>query len=164
MWSTLVIECFNIQMQSILAKFNIFIPIWLIWYEYWFWLTHSRPNFFLIREMSHDKGSLFRSLYDWPVYFIRKLIHEANPQSRPVGIIIFTHIVRSYVRSSSPLLKQNKCQAKAIFDTGETVGLAEWIIDDTCVLLLMGFSCYIEQAWQMSINLSLWTSSIVDIY
>ena len=30
--------------------------------------------------------------------------------------------------------KQNKFQAKTMFATGETVGLAEWIIDDKCQL------------------------------
>ena len=30
--------------------------------------------------------------------------------------------------------KQNKFQAKTMFATGETVGLAEWIIDDTCLI------------------------------
>ena len=41
---------------------------------------------------------------------------------------------RLSVRTSyfSTLAKQNKCQAKIIFTTGETGGLAEWIIDDTC--------------------------------
>ena len=29
------------------------------------------------------------------------------------------------------LAKQNKFKAKTMFATGETVGLAEWIIDDT---------------------------------
>ena len=31
--------------------------------------------------------------------------------------------------------KQIKFKAKTIFATGETVGLAEWIIDDTCLVL-----------------------------
>ena len=31
--------------------------------------------------------------------------------------------------------KQNKFQTKTMFTTGETVGLAEWIIDDTCLIM-----------------------------
>ena len=31
------------------------------------------------------------------------------------------------------LAKQNKFQAKTMFTTGKTVGLAEWIIDNTCL-------------------------------
>ena len=30
--------------------------------------------------------------------------------------------------------KPNKFQAKTMFTTGETVGLAEWTIDDTCLV------------------------------
>ena len=61
-----------------------------------------------------------------------QLIHEAYPQSRPVVIIVFVHVVRSSVRPH--FSKQNNFQAKAMFSTGETVGLAEWIIDDTCLV------------------------------
>ena len=50
------------------------------------------------------------------------LIHSADPQSRPVVIIIFSH-----VRPSVP--------TKTMFTTGETVGMAEWIIDDICLFL-----------------------------
>ena len=35
------------------------------------------------------------------------LIHEANPQSRPVVIIVFAHVVRLYVRPSLFKTKQN---------------------------------------------------------
>ena len=63
------------------------------------------------------------------------LIHSADPQSWPVGIIVFAHVVRN-VRTSVPtfqnLAKQNK--AKTMFATGETVGLAKWIVDDTCLV------------------------------
>ena len=52
------------------------------------------------------------------------MIHEADPQSRPVVIIVFAHVCPHFS-------KQNKFQAKTMFATGETVGLAEWIIDDT---------------------------------
>ena len=43
------------------------------------------------------------------------LIHSADPQSRPVGIIVFAHVVSSYVRPyvrpfvrTSPLFKSNQ--------------------------------------------------------
>ena len=67
------------------------------------------------------------------------LIHEANPQSRPVVIIVSAHVVRSSVRPSvRPSIptfhKTKQFQAKTMFATGETVGPAEWIIDDTCLV------------------------------
>ena len=68
-----------------------------------------------------------------PAVTKQKLIHSANPQSRPVGIIVFAH---SYVCPSvrPHFLKQNKFQAKTMFATVETVGLPEWIIDNTCLV------------------------------
>ena len=49
--------------------------------------------------------------------------------------------VRPSVRPSDfqNLAKQNKFQSKTMFTTGETVGLAEWIIDDTCVVLTLSY-------------------------
>ena len=45
------------------------------------------------------------------------------------------HIRPSYRTSVRPhFSKQNKLQAKTMFATGQTVGLAEWIIDDTCLV------------------------------
>ena len=53
------------------------------------------------------------------------LIHSADPQSRPVVIIVF--IVRTYVRPHfSNIAKQIEFQTKTI---GETVDLAEWIFE-----------------------------------
>ena len=65
-----------------------------------------------------------------------KLIHEADPQSRPVVIIVFAHVVRLYVRTSvhPHFSKQNKFQENTMFVTGETVGLVGWIIDDACLV------------------------------
>ena len=72
-------------------------------------------------------------------------IYSANPQSRPVVIIIFAHVVRPFVRSSvrpSPLFRSSKTkQQKTMVATGVTMGLAEWIIDDTClVVFILGIS------------------------
>ena len=54
------------------------------------------------------------------------LIHSANPKSRPEGIV-FAYVVRLSVRPHfTNLEKQN-----TMFATGVTMGLAEWIIDDT---------------------------------
>ena len=76
--------------------------------------------------------------------FIRKrgenhsvLIHSANPKSRPVGIIVFAHVVCSSVRPS-PLFKSRKTKLqKTMFSTGVTMGLAEWIIADTCLVFVI---------------------------
>ena len=59
------------------------------------------------------------------------LIHEADPLSQPVGIIV---TCRPFVRPH--FSKQNKFQAKTMFAIGNTVGLAEWIIDNTCLVFL----------------------------
>ena len=66
------------------------------------------------------------------------LIHSANPQSRPVVIIVFAHVVSPYVRPTTfqNIAKQNKFQAKTMFTTGENVGLAEWIIEARNILFL----------------------------
>ena len=59
------------------------------------------------------------------------LIHSANPQSRPVAIIVSGH-----VSTFQNIAKQNKLQMKIIIATGGTVGPAEGIIDDTCLVIL----------------------------
>ena len=57
-----------------------------------------------------------------------ELIHEANPM-----IIVFAHVVRS-----SPLFKTKRISSEeTMFATGKTIGLAEWIIDDTCLVSLV---------------------------
>ena len=51
----------------------------------------------------------------------------------------------THSHGTSNFSKQNKFQAKTMFTTGETVGMAEWIIDDTCLvstLILYLFSNY----------------------
>ena len=73
---------------------------------------------------------------------IRCLIHSANPQDNDKDNCF--RICRSFVRPSvstfQNLANQNK--VKTMFATGETVGLAEWIIDGTCpVLLLPTYMC-----------------------
>ena len=58
------------------------------------------------------------------------LIYSANPKSRLVGIIVFAHVVRP-----SPRFKSRKTkQQKTMFATSLTMGLAEWIIDHTCLV------------------------------
>ena len=63
------------------------------------------------------------------------LIHSANPKSRPIGIIVFAHVVRPY-----PLFKSRKTKRqKTMLATGVTMGLAEWIIDDTYLVYIIFF-------------------------
>ena len=59
---------------------------------------------------------------------MKLLIHSASPHSRPVVIIVLTHVVRTFVSTFQNLAKQ----VETMFTTGEIVDLAEWIIDDTC--------------------------------
>ena len=75
------------------------------------------------------------------------LIHKADPQSRPVVIIVFAHVPPYFRTSVSPfqnLAKLNKFQAKTMFSTGETVGLAEWIID-TCLVSIRIHPTFVDQ-------------------
>ena len=63
------------------------------------------------------------------------LIHEDDPQSRPVVITIFTRVsVLPSVSTFQNHTNLNNFQAKIVIATDGNVGLAEWIIDDTCVL------------------------------
>ena len=81
------------------------------------------------------------------------LIHVADPQSRPVVIIVFTHVVRPHFSI------QNKFQAKTIFATGETVGLAEWIIDDPCLVFFAFLHFFLVFPFGMyAFDCQLWTS------
>ena len=50
------------------------------------------------------------------------LIHKTGPQSRPVMIKIFTHVIRPSVHT------------RAKITASRTVGLAKWIIDNSCLL------------------------------
>ena len=65
------------------------------------------------------------------------LIHSADSQSWPVVIIVHCFhtcsptCVRPHFSKSS---KTKQIQVKTMFTTGKTVGLAEWIIDDTCLV------------------------------
>ena len=62
------------------------------------------------------------------------LIHSACPQSRGVVVIVFAHVaVHRTVPNFQNLPKQNRFQEKTMFTTGETVGMAERIIDDTWI-------------------------------
>ena len=65
-----------------------------------------------------------------------KLNHLADPQSRPVVIIIFTGFARMSIRTSSlfKILQKTKLHMEIMIATGGTVGLAEGIFDDTCLL------------------------------
>ena len=65
--------------------------------------------------------------------------YSADPQSLPVGVIVFANVVRTSVRPHfQNLEKQNK--AKTMFAIGETVSLAEWIIDGIHHLVIIMLS------------------------
>ena len=59
---------------------------------------------------------------------------------------IFTRVVCTSVPTFQNLAKQNKVQARIVIATGGTVGLAEWIIDDTHVLYehKLNIHCYLN--------------------
>ena len=65
------------------------------------------------------------------------LIHSAHPQTRPVVFIIFTQTsVRTSVPTFQNIANYNKRRLKIMITTGGTVGLAEGIIDDTCLVVI----------------------------
>ena len=64
-------------------------------------------------------------------------VHKTELQSRSVVIIVLHMLsVRTHFSKSN---KTNKFPAKTMFTTGETVDLAEWIIDDTCLVFQITF-------------------------
>ena len=67
------------------------------------------------------------TLHAWLSFLLLFLIQSADPQSQPEVIIIFTRGVRPYVRPSVPTFPKQ-------ISAGETVGLAEWIINETCLV------------------------------
>ena len=83
-----------------------------------------------------------------------------DPLGRPVITAVSDNCFRTCYASSLFKIKQNKknkFQEKTIFTTGETVVLPEWIIDDTCLVIIKlllasdGFSTEINQwsrQWQ----------------
>ena len=60
------------------------------------------------------------------------LIHSANPKSRPVGIIVFPHVVRPSV--STFQIWKNKTTEINVRYWRDYLVLSEWIIDDTCLV------------------------------
>ena len=77
----------------------------------------------------------------WGVYFAnfimikgRRLQEQPciDPLGRPTVTVGSDHCFFAHIVCPSVPTFQNK--AKTMFATGETVGLAEWIIDDTCLV------------------------------
>ena len=84
-------------------------------------------------------------------------VTSADPQLWPVVIIVFAPVVRP-----SPIFKnlgkQNEFQAKTMFSTGETVGLAEWIIDDSCLVASI-FRALVGSNFSSQVLKELWVKS-----
>ena len=59
-------------------------------------------------------------------HFFTIIDPRGRPQSRPVVITIFTHVVRPSV---------TKLQNAATITAGRDCGLAKWIIDDSCLVI-----------------------------
>ena len=53
------------------------------------------------------------------------------------------------------LAKQTKFQAKTTFTTGETLGLAKWIIDDTCLVVLYNQKIKLFLVHFLSVSISI---------
>ena len=69
--------------------------------------------------------------------FSVQLIHSADPQSRPVVITVFINVVRPSVSTLQNRAKQKHFQVKKVIAPGGTMGLAERIIDDTCLFIVI---------------------------
>ena len=70
-------------------------------------------------------------------HIILLLIHSADPQSRPVVIIVFVLVVCPSLRPhflKSSKIKQISSENNVHYSPGETVGLAKWIIDENCLV------------------------------
>ena len=77
-----------------------------------------------------------------PWTMLIKLKLRIDPRGRPTVMAVSDHYFRTCclsVPTFQNLTKQNNCQSRIVFATGETVGLAEWIIDGTHVLYLIAF-------------------------
>ena len=72
--------------------------------------THILPAILLLLAMHviiYDPDNVYLEILDI-LLLLHKLIHPAIPQSRPVVITVFAHVVRPYVRLHfSNLEKQN---------------------------------------------------------
>ena len=78
-----------------------------------------------------------RALNFWIFQTPPKAIGYFDPRGRPTVTAGSDHYFRTCCLSVRPhFSKQNQFQAKTMFTTGETVGLAEWIMDDTCLVSL----------------------------
>ena len=116
-------------------------------------MKHFRYGLFCIPIISRFFMGLFRACH-------KLLIHSANPKSRQLGIIVFARTCPSVC--PSPLFKSSKKQQKTMFATGVTMGLAEWIIDDTCFVhvMLREFSYNFINSFSLvyHLNLAAWIS------
>ena len=91
--------------------------------------SHFHLLFFLIHSADPQSRPVvvrtsvptFQNLPIWSHMTLVLLIYEADQQSRRLVIIVLPHV------RSSPL-KKKQFEAKTMFTTGKTVGLAEWII------------------------------------
>ena len=92
------------------------------------------------------------SLENWRTFFEKYYYYywSTRPTTVPAGSDHYFHtecpFVRPFVRSSVrphflKSSKQNK--QKTMFATGETVGLAEWIIDETCLVIIITFLLFL---------------------
>ena len=101
-----------------------------------------KGSFILTWEASKVEFSILSNL---KIYWNQKPTScWSNPLGRPTVTALSDHCfhtccpsVRPSVPTFQNLAKQNKFQAKTMFTTCETVGLAEWIIDDTCLVRLL---------------------------
>ena len=111
--------------EALKKRFNLF-NTWLI-------------NCWSINMMDQIASSTW--LINWLV------IHEADPQSRPVMINIFTRGVRPFQHFK---ISQNKQVSNENSDSG-TVGLAEWIIKWLFLFFWSSLSSSLQQLLQGSI-------------
>ena len=81
--------------------------------------------------------------------FFQNYVNIFDPLSRPVVITIFTH-VRSSVHNIQNLVKSNKFQMKIVIVTGETLSLAEGIIDNNTCFVIISFQVAVE--WLTSLT------------
>ena len=97
-------------------------------------LTFNLAPFVVITWHNLASHVLLVNSFKHNVTDLAVLIHSPDPHhGRQGSLFLQMSSICPSIPAFQNLAKQNK--AKAMFATGETVGLAKWIIDDTCLAL-----------------------------
>ena len=94
------------------------------------------PAAWINKTMENEQGRVHFLLFNRLLPLLL-LIHSTNPQSLRVGIIVFAHVVRPSVCTFQ--IQPNKATGNNVSYWRDSVGLAEWIMDDACLVSIYFF-------------------------